>query len=631
MTAPDYPRRITFRQLAKWVAGVTVVGIGVVWWGGNHFLASRFEEALRDGAGKKGMTLDWKTSSWDPWRGLHLTELRLRDTNAVPIAEMDNLNVSFPLHQIVSGGRQTQWSVRNSDVTLHDPAGAVKLANVSLDIKAGGGEIQVLGFESGVKGLSTGLTGKIIFDPSPGSVSGPPEINLAPLRAALAALDIDENNGPFNVTGNFTIDLRNAERHWLANLDGAGRDVTWKGVRWKFATAQATLTSSASEIRYDLHMSDGYTRGTVSKSGWRDTPFTFQGELGDPQGRKDVYQGRFQKGVLTIENLKGDADLHLISRSIPEMESPLPRQVAFKTFPMVELRDLIIDRSSATPRWSFKSLAATSKDGVTITNNSRETKLHSLSFNAAYDGSDLIIRDSSASVSNGSVTFSGKYRDGVLRQSTVAVENIKLAEIRHMIGAGRKESGPGVLSLDYAGELDFKKKRAEGSGEMRLENAPVIEVPLLDQVYDIFMELIPGVERADKGTFDAKFRVDADTVEVTKFEAKGGSLTVSARGEVDLEKHRVSGKARGKLVGLPGLVTKPLSRLLEMDVEGPYEDIRVKPLGPAKLASNTASGTVGVVVDTIEETGKIAGTVISEGVRLPFRLFQRDKKDKDSE
>ncbi|RYD21559.1 MAG: hypothetical protein EOP88_10895 [Verrucomicrobiaceae bacterium] len=116
-----------------------------------------------------------------------------------------------------------------------------------------------------------------------------------------------------------------------------------------------------------------------------------------------------------------------------------------------------------------------------------------------------------------------------------------------------------------------------------------------------------------------------DATAVTRLQTAGAI----SLGKVNLDKRTVSGRARGKLTGLPGMVTSPLSRLLEMNVAGPYNKIRVQPLGPAKLASNTASGTVGVVVDTIEETGKVTGTVITEGMKLPFRLLDKDRKKKD--
>ena len=62
-----------------------------------------------------------------------------------------------------------------------------------------------------------------------------------------------------------------------------------------------------------------------------------------------------------------------------------------------------------------------------------------------------------------------------------------------------------------------------------------------------------------------------------------------------------------------------------MEVGGPFDDIRVKPLGPAKLVSNAVSGTVGVPVETLEEAGKVTATVIAEGIKLPFQWLGKEE------
>ncbi len=74
-------------------------------------------------------------------------------------------------------------------------------------------------------------------------------------------------------------------------------------------------------------------------------------------------------------------------------------------------------------------------------------------------------------------------------------------------------------------------------------------------------------KRSGNGRFEADFKGDQNSLEVTRFEAKGGSLAVSAIGTINLKKEHVSGLARGNLAGIPGLVTSPLIRLLEMEVE----------------------------------------------------------------
>jgi hypothetical protein len=44
----------------------------------------------------------------------------------------------------------------------------------------------------------------------------------------------------------------------------------------------------------------------------------------------------------------------------------------------------------------------------------------------------------------------------------------------------------------------------------------------------------------------------------------------------------MKGGARGKLAGLPGVVTSPLSRLLKMEVGGKLDHIRVQRLRPGR-------------------------------------------------
>lgn len=154
-----------------------------------------------------------------------------------------------------------------------------------------------------------------------------------------------------------------------------------------------------------------------------------------------------------------------------------------------------------------------------------------------------------------------------------------------------------------------------------------MEVPLLDGTYDLFAAMIPGVKPGGDGQFDARFTAGPGMLEVTHFEAAGGSLTLNAAGTVDLEKQRVDGRARGKLRGLPGLVTRPLGRLLEMEEAGPFDDIQLKPHGPATLVSNATSTALAAPVETIEEAGRITGTVVLEGINLPFRLLSKEKRE----
>lgn len=249
-----------------------------------------------------------------------------------------------------------------------------------------------------------------------------------------------------------------------------GLAVTWQSSSWDPWRGQHFTGLRLQQL--------GAAQLPIAELGQLNITLPFVGNLQDAAGHTDDYHGRYLQGLLTLESLKGSADLLELSKDVPVLTARLPETIGFKAFPQLEVRNL--------------------------------------------------------------------------RRQTRAGES--------------------------------------------------------------------GVKRSGKGEFDANFTTHPDFIDVTYFEARGGSsLTVSAVGKIDLRKQRVQGRARGKLIGLPGLVTSPLSHLLEIEISGPYDDIRVKPIGPAKLASNTVNGTVGTSIDTLEETGKITGTVLKEGIKLPFK------------
>lgn len=586
-------------------------------WGGSHWIGKRFETALTKGLAKRNLGLSWKSSSWSPWNGLELRGLHLHSLRApeIAIAEWDHLNLSVRFDQLAAGkDREMDWHMRDSALTLHDNNGPIHLHDVSLHLEASAAQLRIARLQARHRGLVARLKGAIALDSE--STPHPPHFqpDFSVVRGVLSALDVAEGSGPFEVTGNFdVISNKEAGPQWSARLDGKGNSLEWKGVRWSSAAASARLGNRDSVIHYDLHSARGFTRGNLRRADWTDSRFLFEGELGDSLESLNTYSGSYGKSRLVLTHMKGDANLILLAEDIPAFAGSIPESLEIQDFPTMEIRQLVKDPSTLT----IESATLRSDDKMTVIHRTRRIPIENLSVSTLCKNSEWTVDEASANLMGGSLTASGKVRNGILHDSRIRIRGIRLSEIKSM-----PENHPGIFGADYEGRIDFSQKLAEGSGSMHMENAPVIEVPLLDQVYDLFMAMIPGVNRSGEGRFEADFKARGDKVEVPRFEATGGTLTVSAVGQVDLTQGRVAGRARGKLTGLPGLVTSPLSRLLEMDVAGPYDNIRVKPLGPAKLASNTVSGVVGTVVDTIEEAGKITGTVLTEGVKLPFRLLE---------
>ena len=608
----------------RWVAGIVALG-SLLGWAGMSLIGRQVVGKMDGKLAENGLVLERKGVTWDPLRGLHFEGARLCRMNGQQLMAVSSGAVGFPLDQFFKNSALiTDWRLRGADVSLYDAEGEVKLEDVSVALRVKGEEVTVDSVSARKDGLKATLVGQVSLD-KPEKTAQPVEWELRTVRATLEALDMQRGRGLFEITGKFRVDARPAEVQWSAELKGRGEDVVWKDIPLEEATAEAKLTAGKSIVTANLVLPHGRVDFSITRKDWEEAPFVFQGKLRDGQGREDAFHGNYstKSHELTVEKLDGAADLWALARDVPRVAAALPEEVGFQTFPEVSVRNLERVKERDGVRWSVEQAELKGKMVVSL-KNERKLEISNVSGGVEYDGRTWKLENVEGRLLGGSMAVSGGYRGKELHAAKVAMEGVKLSELKQWM-EGEASTSNGVLYVEYRGDVDPVGKTLEGHGTMRLENAPVIETPLLDETYDLFSQLIPGVERAKMGEFQAEFTGKGKRVEVTKFEAKGGALTVSAKGIINLETERVKGSARGKLGGIPGLVTSPLSRLLEMNVEGPVDNIRVKPLGPVKLVSNLASGTVGVAVDTMEETGRITGEVLKDGVKLPMKWFQKKK------
>ncbi len=624
---------ISKRLLARpwiFVTGIfLLVAIGALF-AVRPIVSAKMEQTFVEQAERRGIELTWENASWDPWRGQHFTGMKASGTDQEDafIAEVGSISFrpSLGMYFGIKGGSLT-CNADSSPLKLRDEAGSLRMDDVSLSMTILEGKVEIDNLTIERDGLTLDLNGRILLRaPSEKQEKFRPDLKI--FRAIFATLDVEAGTGPFQVEGSFRVDHRKSPIAWTAELKGEGDNFEWKGVRWTDAKAQGKISSEGARITYDLTTAHGATSGNVKHSGNKDDPFVFDGELSDSSGESDTYRAGFLDGTIRLESLEGTADLWEISNDIPAFRAERPESIRFEKFPGIELKNLVSRMKEGNRETTVESIRLSSPHPVEFTVRKQTVKAADFSAQGSFDGKSWILEKSHADLLGGHATLSGSYRGGVLRNANADIKRVNVSEVRGLFGK-KPGSSSGLLTADFKGTIHFRDTDWEGTGSMRMTDTPVVEVPLLDQAYELFNTVIPGLEREKQGQFEADFNISSQTAEVTRFEASGGkSLTVSAVGEVDLRKKRVQGRARGKLVGLPGVVTSPLSHLLEMEVSGPYDDIRVKPLGPAKLASATVDGTVGVAIETIEEAGKITGTVIKEGLKLPFKLI--NPKDDDS-
>lgn len=623
-----YPFRIPQMGKPRIIFWLGILGaLVLVYLIGSRWILHKAEDSLAQALAKSNLAASWENASVSPWNGIRFRKVTLREATGKKalVASTENISINAPLLQFIGiGQRNAEIHIRNSAVVLGDQEGEIPLEKVNFSMRVLPEKCVIQRAEATSGGLTADVTGTYLRRPRE---PRPFVSDLSAVRSVLAALDFADKDHPFRVEGTFDISPEAERVQWKANLKGQGQQLVWKNIQLSKMQADADLSSGESTIHISADTTSAHATATLTKNDWQEAPLNFRGELKDQHGSVDQFHGIYQDSLLTVENFSGSADLLHIAREIFPDRIHLPEQVSFSKFPEHQIAKIrwSWDRPS---EWTMESAKITGQD-ISLSLPENRT-LHITSFSGdvskspeAWKLDEVLIRALS-----GEFKLTGRYHNSILSESRISGKNIPLREIKQLAAPGSSSPGRGKLSFDYTGSIHPMEKTLFGTGSMTLEDAPILEVPLLDQVYQLFMAVIPGIERSRTGRFEANFTAESHIVEVRRFEAKGGSLTVSARGIIDLQKEYVSGQARGKLLGLPGLVTKPLARLLELDVGGPFDDIRVKPLGPTKLVSNAASGTVGVAVDTISEVGRVTETILREGIRLPFR---QEKKEPEGE
>lgn len=621
-------------RLRKWllvlaaVFLIPVIGL----WAGKGWIVAKIEGSVRERLAARGLTAEWRDASWKLWRGgVVFDEFVLRDAagERKPVAEMERLAVRMPLWELLTPGpRAMIWRIPRSRVVLTDAEGSIVLEEVSARFETHRGKILVKEAEARAGGLTVDLEGEITTRKEP--LSPPPKfvMRLRAVRGTLAALDFSGDGGRFLVKGTFTVDASNPSFDWTAQLKGHGKDVIWKKVKFEKAGAKAELSSTSdSLINAGVATEHGKARAVITRKDWKGSPFGFEGTLEDEAKRVDRYQGEYEKGSFRVDRLEGDADLWAMASAVPAMDNDRPSALEFRYFPPIEAEGIRWRRDEG---WTVAA-ARTKGEGVAvIKQDDKEIEIKGLTGAASLGGKTWQLKDVRGELFGGSLAVSGSYSGGQLSKSSVKGENLRLAQIKQAVSKGKPSKTPGILSVNYSGAVRFQEREFDGEGTIRMEKAPVIEVPLLDQVHDLFAAVIPGVERSKsgEGRFDANFTSRGSVVRVGHFEATGGTLVVDARGAVDLKDQSVSGSARGKLTGLPGVVTSPLSRLLEMEVGGTIDRLRVERLRPGKMISNAATGTADVVKDVVKGTGEAGKGVRGKSPRSPSRWFDKWRKDR---
>jgi hypothetical protein len=400
------------------------------------------------------------------------------------------------------------------------------------------------------------------------------------------------------------------EKAWQIKAS-TGR-LAYRGVIVPSGAWEGNLAWPKAKVSSRLTLPKGSCDLTLSTDDWARAPFTFSGSVSDAAGRTDRISGRFdrERRSVKINQLAGQANLVEFAGNFPRVTAALPKHLEIRTFPELAVRELSYELDKKSENWSVESIQLRSGADLTADVNGRPLVMNQLMGAGSFNGRAWRLSEVNGDAMGGHVAVTGVLEGGVLRDSTISAVDLQMKQLHAWFNDSEAALDSAILFLNYRGAVGREPGQLTGAGTLRLENAPFVKVPLLDQTYALFSAFTPGMKRGDVGRLEATVSASKGVISVSRLSAEGGAVSVSATGTVDLVQRKVSGHATGNLRGVVGLATSPISQVLEMEVSGPLDQIRVRPVGAVGLVSRGVSGAA-----------KVTGDALREGVMLPLKVL----------
>jgi hypothetical protein len=630
--------RTTGRRIGWGVAGGLALLVILSLFALRHRIGASAEAMILERLAQRGLKIEYRSRQWLPWRGLTFRDVRLSraaDTGP-PLIEASNLSAEVSWSEAWSRrALHSRWHTSKARLTLHDKNGPLTLDNVTAVVDATPQSLEVKRLRLHQGAVTADLDGRILMKErtdtraADESASMPepfrlPAVDLTPLRAALAQLDIAGQADSLVLDGTGLIDLRATPRRWSVSLDATGGGFRWRGVPVK----KVLGSLSADQEGWKGENSTTLPRGTIQtrldqKVG---QPLTFSGTARDPSSQASSFRGAWNpRGrKLELHQVSGKADWIAITRDVPAVAKAMPASLAVEKFPALDVRDLTIGQDGQGRRvWSVRSVQLTSPATVSITMRGHPLTLSGLTGRASFDDRRWNLQQVRAATLGGTLRLDGQWAKGVLSRASITGESLQLAAMTPWLGQGSQRLDGARAQFEYRGKVGTESRQATGRGSLRLDDAPLVEIPLLDQTYTFFAAAVPGGPPPGPGRMTAAFEIENGVMRVSAFDAQSQSVVVTGYGTIDFPRRMVEARARGELRGVAGWATQPISRALEMNISGPLAEPRVTARNPAGIAGGLIQGTAESAVDALQLPGK----VLERAATFPQRLWRALQPD----
>ncbi len=619
-------------RLHRWHLALVILSIiTALLWGVYEWLLNTAQTKLNERLRARGLSLNYSSKTWSPWRGLTLKDAVLGRLNQPhePLIELSALHVDILWREAWQmRAAVTRWRSSDATLALHDPAGAVTLEHFTTNFVLRDDGIDLTQLETSNGALAFAVAGKIKIGATTNSTdnSSPFVLDLSPLRGALDTFNFTKSTGLFTVTGSFELDFGTANVAWRSELRGNGKQVEWRGLPMREAALNAMLSQSGLKVSSQIAFEKGAATIDLTREGWEQQPLLISGTLTDSSGNNDAFKGRHDgnSNTLTIARLSGNANLVELARNVPALASQIPGSVKVTEFPDLVAQDLIWKANASPPNWTLASVQLRTPAALSIIIREHPLTINHLTGHLSYDHKTWQFEGIRGHLMDGEFTLAAYYDGVTLSKAEVTLETLQLARLAPWLDGIKSSIKDADLSLVYHGGISNDLTQSTGTGTIAMTHAPVVQIPFLDAAFALFPTLLPEKSGEGTGDLQSTFTMDHGIATIDSLKARGDSIVVKASGTVNLVERQVQGTGRANLRGILGVATFPLSHILmEMQISGPFDDIQVSPLTPGDAVK-------GVVTDTVKVAGKtvkFGANVLREGLSLPFEalgMFSND-------
>lgn len=619
-------RRLRIAIIATAVMAVLLVGA-------YHWLVNKAQTTLRERLNERGLALTYSDVTWSPWGGITLEDAALKSLEAdkEPLMELSAVHVDLLWGESIrTRSAITHWHISDAKLTLRDDTGGVTLEHLTTDVGLRGDKIEIKQFKTTHGVVTMDVAGEIITA-APKEEKTEPEVfklNVKPVRSVLNMLEF-KGSGNFAITGSFKVDMQSEAVLWSADLSGHGKKVELSGVPMQQVDLEAQLSQADLKLNANVVFVRGTAAMKATRADWQKAPLILSGTVTDSAGRKDEFNGQQggKSNTVTISRLSGNANLVELARNIPSMNKALPDDVKVTTFPDIIAKDFVWYSGSKEPEWSLDSLQIRKAAALVVTVREQPLVIEQLLGSVSYHKRSWHFHELRGKMLGGRFSLDADYDGKTLSDANVSMQTMHLADLTPWMGKMSAKLEDADLSFTYAGTIGNDPSSSSGSGTLNLTNSPIVHVPLLDSAYRLFPKILSKENPQGTGEVRVRFVMSKGVAMVEPIKGLGESIVVTARGTVDLNKRTVDGHARANVRGIVGVIISPISvAFMEMRVRGPFDDIKVSPLG-----------LIGAAKSVVKNTVKLSSMVVREGVSVPFEalgMFRstRDKdKDKDKD